>query len=176
MIGVNFGWLYTTSGLKSDCNYHLISLVVLIFMSVLVLVRKNFIAFRAIHILVLLGFLTAGISSYLFINGHLSGSIWMQCVGLGLYMSYIPFNAIYFERMIASFRLIGNVGFLIYIIDAFGYLGSVSVMLFKETRKVQLQWTDFYANAVMGLAATGIAGTIFALIYFSVKYRSQRQA
>jgi MFS family permease len=148
-----------------------ISIIVLFFMSILVLVRKNIIAFRAIHFLVLFGFLTAGISSYLFMKGQLGGAVWMQCVGLGLYMAYIPFNAIYFERMIASFRLVGNVGFLIYIIDAFGYLGSVTVMLFKETQKFQVRWTDFFANAVVGLAAIGITGTLFALYYFSSKHK-----
>ncbi len=38
----------------------------------------------------------------------------MILVGLGLYTGYIPYNAIFFERLIAVFRMSGNVGFLIY--------------------------------------------------------------
>ena len=149
-----------------------ITILLLILMSAIVLIRKNMRAFRMIHVLVIAGFLTAAISSIMFMNGRLDGSIWMQAVGLGLYMAYIPFNSIYFERMIAAFKLKGNVGFLIYITDAIGYVGSVGVMLSKEFMKVQLKWTDFYAQAVFILATAGVLGTFIALIYFNRKYRT----
>ena len=119
------------------------------------------------------GFLLAAISSWLFFSGWLDGAIWMQSAGLGLYMAYIPFNSIFFERMIATFRLRGNVGFLIYITDAFGYLGSVLVMLGKEFINLDITWSQYYARAVMGLALIGFIGTLYALIYFSSGYRRQ---
>ena len=75
------------------------SLIVLVMMGLLVLVRKNIRAFRLIHFVVLAGFLLAGISSALFLTGQMSGVLWMQLVGLGLYMGYIPFNCIFFERV-----------------------------------------------------------------------------
>ena len=117
-----------------------ISFLLLLIMGSLVLIRKNINAFRVIHVLIISGFLLAGISSVLFYYGKLQGSWWMQAVGLGLYMAYIPFNAIFFDRMIATFRISGNVGFLIYITDAFGYLGSVSVMLIKESMTFKIPW------------------------------------
>jgi MFS family permease len=148
-----------------------ITLIILGIMSLLVLIRKNIAAFKMIHLIILAGFLLSGITSFLFINGQLDGGIWMQAVGLGLYMAYIPFNAIFFERMIAAFRLNGNVGFLIYITDAFGYLGSVVVMLTKESMKMDIKWTSFYSNAVIFLSLVGAAGTIYAYLYFSRKYK-----
>ena len=149
-----------------------ITIILLILMSSIVLIRQNIKAFRVIHFLVMAGFLTAAISSYLFMNGQLDGAIWMQAVGLGLYMAYIPFNSIFFERMIAAFKLKGNVGFLIYITDAVGYVGSVCVMLSKELMKVQLNWTDFYAVTVFVLCSAGVLGTIIALIYFNRKHKT----
>jgi hypothetical protein len=140
-------------------------------MSLIVLIRKNIAAFKTIHLIILAGFLLSGITSLLFVNGQLDGGIWMQAVGLGLYMAYIPFNAIFFERMIAAFRLKGNVGFLIYITDAFGYLGSVMVMLFKESMDMDVKWTIFYSNAVLILSLIGVAGTIYAFFYFNRKYK-----
>ena len=122
------------------------SLIILLMISMMVLIRKNVKAFRIVHVAILLGFLLAGISSALFVAGTLNGALWMQLVGLGLYMSYIPFNCIFFERLIATFRIGGNVGFLIYIADAFGYLGSISVMLTKELLKVSLNWSEFYSQ------------------------------
>jgi MFS family permease len=151
------------------------SLVVLVIMCMLVFIRRNGMAFRVVHVVILIGFLIAGISSALFQAGILGGAIWMQLAGLGLYLAYIPFNCIFFERMIATFRIAGNVGFLIYFADAFGYLGSVGVMLSKELLKVQLQWSSFYSSGVVIFSLIGAAGTILSLIYFSIKKRRQRQ-
>jgi MFS family permease len=148
-----------------------ITLIILAIMSLIVLIRRNISAFRVIHFIIVAGFLLAGISSLLFIYRGLDGSVWMQSVGLGLYMAYIPFNAIFFERMIATFRLRGNVGFLIYITDAFGYLGSVTVMLFKESMKTDIKWTVYFSNVVLVLAVVGVAGTIYAFFYFNRKHK-----
>jgi MFS family permease len=148
------------------------SVIVLVMMGLLVLVRKNIKAFRLIHWVVLAGFVLAGISSALFLTGEMGGMLWMQLVGLGLYMGYIPFNCIFFERMIASFRVVGNVGFLIYLVDAYGYLGSSSVIISRHILKKELTWSQFYPNAVVIFSVVGIVATIFSLLYFNRKYRS----
>jgi hypothetical protein len=148
------------------------SIIVLIIISFLVLIRRNLQAFRIIHFIIIIGFLLAGVSSWLFVSGKMSGERWMQLVSLGLYMGYIPFNCIFFERMIATFKIKGNVGFLIYVADAFGYLGSVAVMLSKEFLQIKLNWSGFYSYGVAIVSFIGIAGTIFSFIYFNNKYRT----
>ena len=95
----------------------------------------------------------------------------MVLVGLGLYTGYVPYNSIFFERMIAVFRVSGNVGFLIYISDAFGYLGSVAVMLSKEVFQVKVKWSYLYPNAVVIFSVVGIVATIASLAYFNKKYK-----
>lgn len=150
-----------------------ISLAVLLVMALLVLVRNNIKAFMLIHVMICLGFVISAVSSLLFLFGKMEGAIWMQTVGLGLYMAYIPYNAVFFDRMIASFRIIGNVGFLIYLIDAFGYLGSVSVMLSKAWMSDQLRWSDYFAYMVVGVGVLGFVGTMISSVYFSKKYRLQ---
>ena len=150
------------------------SLIVLAMMSLLVMIRKNALAFKIVHLVILGGFLLAGISSWLFISKQLDGALWMQLVGLGLYMAYIPFNCIFFERMIATFKVAGNVGFLIYIADSFGYLGSVTVMMIKEILKVQLNWSSFYSNAAIVFSIIGVIGSLCSLIYFNKKYQSSK--
>ncbi len=151
------------------------SIIVLIIISFIVLIRKNLQAFRFIHFIIILGFLLAGISSWLFVLNKMSGERWMQLVSLGLYMGYIPFNCIFFERLIATFKIKGNVGFLIYVADAFGYLGSVAVMLSKEFFEIKLNWSGFYSYGVAILSIIGIAGTIISLFYFNNKYRLQKK-
>lgn len=147
------------------------SLVVLLIMAMLVLVRKNMKAFSLIHWVIAGGFLMVIASTILFNSGRISGAAWMQFVGMGLYLGYIPFNCIFFERMIASYRISGNVGFLIYLADSFGYLGSVTVMLGKEFMTVNLSWSRFYASGVIYGSAIGLAGIIFSYIYFTRKYK-----
>ncbi|RXK59461.1 hypothetical protein ESA94_14555 [Lacibacter luteus] len=146
------------------------SVIILIMVSLLVLVKKNMQAFRLIHLLIFAGFVMAGLSSYLFIIGLMNGAAWMQLVGLGLYMAYIPFNCIFFERMIAAFKLQGNAGFLMYIADSFGYAGTMLVMLAKELFIVEADWPSFYARAALFCAMAGIAGVLFSLAYFNRKY------
>lgn len=148
------------------------SLLVLALMALLVFQRKNIRAFRTIHVVIIGGFLLAGISSYLFVNGQLNGLLWMQLTGIGLYLGYIPFNSIFFERMIASFRIAGNVGFLIYIADAWGYLGSMGILIWKEVGQAKWHWVQFYSNTVMLLAVIGVVSTLLSLLYFNKKYRN----
>lgn len=147
------------------------SVVVLVVMSLLVIIRKNIQALRLIHWVIVAGFLIAGISSALFLSGNMPGVLWMQLAGLGLYMGYIPFNCIYFERLIAAFKITGNVGFLIYIADAWGYLGSMSVMLTKELAGLQLTWIQFYPTSVVIFSVIGVLATLFSLLYFNGRYK-----
>jgi MFS-type transporter involved in bile tolerance (Atg22 family) len=124
-----------------------------------------------------IGFAVAGLSSYLFVNELLSPFWWMTLVGLGLYMVYIPFNSVFFDRLIATFKHTGNVGFLIYLADSFGYIGSVGVLMTKEIFEVKLNWVTFYSNSVMILSLAGLALTVFSTIYFMRKYQAiTRQA
>jgi MFS family permease len=150
------------------------SVIILLMMGSLVLIRKNIQAFRIVHLVIFAGFLMAGISSLMFSLGRMDGALWMQLTGLGLYMAYIPFNCIFFERMIASFRIAANVGFLIYITDAFGYLGSVVVMLLKETIRMEINWSSFYAWGVVGFSVVGLLGIMASLRWFSWKYKSMK--
>jgi MFS family permease len=150
------------------------SVIILGIMAMLVLIRKNSRALKLVHYVIALGFLLAGVSSFLFVSGHMSGQAWMQLTGLGLYLGYIPFNCIFFERLIAAFRIDGNVGFLIYFADAFGYLGSVLVMLSKEFMDVKLNWSAFYSQSVVVCSLIGLAGTAFSLFYFQKKYANHK--
>jgi MFS family permease len=151
-----------------------ITLVILVLIGSMVMIKNSFKAFMLAHFFIALGFIIAGVSTYLFTKEIVTPYWWMTLVGLGLYMVYIPFNSVYFERLIATFRFTGNVGFLIYVADSFGYLGSVSVLLSKEIFKVQLNWVHFFSNSVMALSVAGVFISIYAARYFSTKNEANR--
>lgn len=149
------------------------TIIVLVLISAMIYIRNNLQALMVSHIIIGAGFLLAGISTVLFLQGNLAPFYWMMLVGLGLYMGYIPFNCVLFERMIATFKYAGNVGFLMYLADSYGYLGSVAVMLGKSVFHLQLSWTSFYAYGVMVLSVAGIIGTIISAWYFKSMYNDK---
>jgi MFS family permease len=148
-----------------------ISLIVLVVIGMMILIKDNFKAFMFNHFMVGFGFLMSGIASYLFAKGAVNAYNWMLFAGLGLYLAYVPFNALFFERLIATFRYTANVGFLMYISDSFGYMGSLSVLLFKEFgMDHSAKWSPFMSTLIMGSSVLGVVGIIFSFLYFSRKY------
>ena len=146
-----------------------ITLIVLVLIGSMVLIKNSYKALMLAHVFITIGFVLAGISTFFFSRQQLDPVWWMTAVGLGLYMVYIPFNSVFFERLIATFRFTGNVGFLIYLADSFGYMGSVGVLLSKEIFKVKLNWVEFFSNSVMWLSVAGTIITIFSAYYFKQK-------
>jgi MFS family permease len=147
-----------------------ITLLVLILIGSMILVKNNRKAFVITQYIILFGFAMAGISSFLFIQHLISPFLWMTLVGLGLYIGYIPFNCILFDRLIATFRITGNVGFLMYLADSFGYMGSVSVIVFKTVFHLDIQWTVLYSRGVVCLSVLGVIGSLMSIRYFNKKY------
>jgi len=169
--------LYTELGYGNNASIFTVtetpvSLIVLLCMSLLILVKNNVRAFMVNHFIIIAGYAIALIATLLFSRQSINPVLWMILVGTGLYVSYVPFNALYFERMIATYRVRSNVGFLIYISDAFGYLGSVLILFLKGFIGVRLSWTTFFIDTVFIVTIIGIAGTFVAALYFRQKYKS----
>ncbi len=95
---------------------------------------------------------------------HISAIQWVVSSGLGLFLGYTIFKGFLFERMMAAFREHGNVGFLMYLADAFGYLGGVMVLLWRSLNKTQISWLDFYCNLAYTVASLAVAFTVVALL------------
>ena len=71
-----------------------------------------------------------GASTLMWTSGLIGPVTWMILVGLGLYIAYVPFGSMLFDRLFAATGAVGTAGFLIYVTDAFGYLGSVGLLFF----------------------------------------------
>lgn len=123
-----------------------IALVILILVSSLNWVRNHFNAFQIIHWMSFSGVLLMGIFTFLFKTGQLSPMIWMIASGSGLFLPYVLFNGSLFDRFIAAFKVKGNVGFLMYIADSVGYLGSVLVLVWKNLGGHEVSWLTFFIN------------------------------
>ena len=150
----------------------IVTIVVLIVIGSLMVIKNNFKAMVVNHIIVFLGMVTVGVSTLAFEKALISAPTWMILVGMGLYFGYIQFNSIFFDRLIATFKYVSTVGFLIYLADSFGYLGSVGVLLFKEFGNTQLSWLEFFMSSGYILSVAGSALISASLVYFILKYKS----
>ncbi len=148
------------------------SLIVLLLMSLLMLVRNNIYALLINHLVIITGFLLALGCTFLYLNEQLSPFWWMTLTGVGLYMGYVPFNCMLFDRLIASFKYVSNAGFIIYVADSFGYLGSDVVLLMKNFMHLDISWTNFFIAMVFIASAAGLVLVGLSALYFRKKYRN----
>jgi len=147
-----------------------ISIIVLIVIASLMIVKNNRAALMINHLMVLIGMLTVGVSTFAFQHELISPLVWMTLVGMGLYFGYIQFNSIFFDRLLAAFSYAGTVAFLINLADSFGYIGSVSVLLYKYFGHSNLSWLNFFISSgyVVSVAGTILMAT--SMVYFRKKY------
>lgn len=125
---VDSGW---ESGVFAQTEL-IAGLVVLVVIGCLSAVKDNRLGFGLINFIMFAGLIIAAVSSYYFLLGRLNGYPWMLLVGVGMFLSYITAQTVLFERMIALFRIKANAGFLVYLCDSTGYLGSVALLIYKE--------------------------------------------
>jgi hypothetical protein len=147
----------------------IVSIIILVLLSLLVFIRKNAQAFYITLIGVGVGSALVGGSSWLYAQGHITGFLWMILLGLGTYMGYIPLGSFLFDRLLAATNSVGTVGFLIYMLDAFAYIASISVMLYKNLSFAQINWLQFMQKFGYWLAIINVVMLVFALLFFKQK-------
>jgi hypothetical protein len=170
--------LWTETGFANNAGIFaqtstIVSLIVLAVIAGFFMIRNNYRAFQLNNIIIIFGFVLAATATILYHQKILSPVVWIICAGAGLYLGYVPYNCIYFERMLAAYKVPGNVGFLIYLADAFGYLGTVVVLLVKEFMHIKYSWVDFFTWMFYISAAIGIILVCWSSSLFGIIHRKQ---
>ncbi len=168
--------LWDSIGYKGDVSVFstseiIIAIIVLLIIGSVFYIKDNLKALFTYHLLLLLGTLVLGLATILFQIGFLDSFLWMVLTGFGLYICYVPFNCLFFDRFIATFKIKGNSGFLIYIADAFGYVGSVLVLVYKNFGQANLSWLNFFVYGAYAVALIGTAITLTS--FFHLRSRSK---
>ncbi|MFN9551954.1 MAG: DUF5690 family protein [Pirellulaceae bacterium] len=91
---------------------------------------------------------------------------YMILVGLGLYLPYVAIHTTVFERLIAATRDRGNIGFMMYLVDSIGYLGTVALLLGKPFLPDGGEVLPFFQRIGGWIAWLSIATLIVAIFYF----------
>ncbi len=155
----NAAAVYTASELP-------VAVFALVSLGIVIVIRDNSRALFVIHAIVISGLVLLALSTAAFGAGLLSPIVWMVLSGAGLYAAYVPFNAMLFDRLVAFSGTVANAGFLIYIADACGYVGSCALLLWRNFGWTSLNWLAVYKLAVYGGSMLGIAFMVLSGIFF----------
>lgn len=91
--------------------------------------------------------------------GSIEPMTFMVLIGLGLYLPYVAVHTTVLERFIALSGERGNLGYLMYLVDATGYLGYVVVLLAQK-----FEWIEGNMLQLVLYAGTGIGVAVGVLV------------
>ena len=146
-----------------------IAIAVLLIVGSMIFIKNNRIAFYLnLGLIVFAGFLLL-VTTLLFQRHHLPPALWMILNGFSMYLAYIAYHTFLFERWIALFRFRSNIGFLMYIADAFGYLGGISVMFAKNFGPASVSWLSLFIKIAYATAVLTMVLGLSCIVYFRRK-------
>jgi Family of unknown function (DUF5690) len=93
----------------------------------------------------------------------------MVMLGLGLYLPYVAIHTTMFERLIAMTRERGNLGFLMYVADASGYLAYAALVLVRGWLPVDGNPLPFFLNTWWGMGILTSFSLVAAGAYFATR-------
>lgn len=150
-----------------------IAIGVLIIIGLMVFIKNNKTAFYVNKVMIIFAGFMMIFTTVMFQSKVMSPAAWMIVAGFSVYLAYIAFHTFLYERWIALFKYESNIGFLMYIADAFGYLGSISILFaknaFEMNQNLKIDWLSFfiYVGYVTGFV-TIILG-VWVVFYFMKK-------
>ena len=133
---------------------------VLVALGLLNLIRSHRRAIAAVYAMVLSGFGVIGGATLAYRAGHLDGVDWLTIVGVGLYLAYVPFGTVLFERVVAAARFRGTSVFAVQLADGIGYSGSALVQLYRDLMHSDVDRLAFFVPLSLVVSAVGAALTV----------------
>lgn len=130
------------------------------------LVRSNRLGLLGAYGVMIGGMLLTGVATVAVRAGQIDGMTWMILIGLGSYLTYVPFGSVLFDRLIAHTRVTGTAVFAIYVADAVGYTGSISVQLLRDLFFGHISRLDFFLVYAVTTAVVGVLFLTASAAYF----------
>lgn len=154
----------------------IISVLVLFLLAGFFIIKNNYKAYILNQRMVIVGFALCIISSLLFQMGILNVYQWFLMASSGMYLGFVSYNCILFERMMAAFEIEGTVGFVIYIADTFGYLGALLILICKGFIQLKISWAHFFIVLFFVAGILGIIVMLLSIKESSSYYKNKKHA
>jgi Family of unknown function (DUF5690) len=152
----------------------LIGLVICFLSGMLYFVKDHKTAFWLNHLMIFVGCFLILISTVLFQNHTINSFAWSVFIGTGLYMAYVPYNGMLFDRLLAVLKEKGNVGFLFYLADFSGYLVTVFILIFQNFGNQKTSWLGFLTSLAQILPIFCIVSITISFFYFNWKLNAKK--
>jgi hypothetical protein len=149
---------------------------VLLLTGSMVLIRDNRRAFFAGLALAAAGAVLLAVALTALGVNAVSPFAFMVLHGIGLYLPYIAVHTTIFERLIALTRDRGTIGYLMYLADAFGYLGYTAVLLARTAGGRTDDFLGFFVILSWVIATLCLALLVPCWWYFARHAATQRAA
>lgn len=151
-----------------------VAFAVLIPLGLLFLIRNNWYGLLGAFAIMVTGVALLALSTFMLDAGLIGGLTFMILTGVGSYLAYVPYGSVLFDRLIASTRVVGTAVFAIYLADAIGYTGAISVMIFKDTVAGDMSRLEFFRYLTYFMSVMGLACIVASAIYFLYRTRAHR--
>lgn len=152
----------------------MVTMIILVVFGLLILIRNNRKALLLLLGMVICSMMCMSYLSFCYDSLQWNPETWLFFQSLCLYMAYLCFQTIFFDRFIACFRIQGNVGFFIVLIDFVGYLGTVIVLIIKEFFNPDIDWSVFY-NRLAGYVGMSCVILFLGAFIYLCQVRSGRK-
>lgn len=143
----------------------LVAICVTLLNALAICITANLAAIRATLALMCGGFLLVIAAAAGQASESLSAMTFMVACGVGLYVPYVAFHTTIFERLIAASRL-PNLGFLMYLADAMGYLGYAAVLIVRSNLDDPESVLPGFRILLLGGSILSIFALLAAGVYF----------
>lgn len=153
----------------------IVTLIILGIFAVMALVKSNYKVLLTLLGMSILGTIALSFTAFNYNSLHLPVISWLFIQSLSIYIAYLSFQTIFFERFIACFKIRGNVGFFIATIDFIGYSGTVCVLLFKEFFSRSIDWLDFYNQFSGWIGIICTFAFVESAIYLMQRQKAKKQ-
>lgn len=144
----------------------LVAVFVMALNACMIFVVSNMKALRLTVAMMAAGFALAVVAALGQWQGVFSPFVFMVLFGIGLYIPYVAFHTTLFERLLASSKRHGNLGFLMYLADATGYLFYAAIVVVKIIAPPKAGILPVFRSTLLFTSLTCIAALVGAVWYF----------
>lgn len=131
-----------------------------------ILITGNMLAIRVTVMLMCASFGLVGAAAMLQSADSVAPFAFMVACGVGLYVPYVAFHTTVFERLIAVSRRPCNLGFLMYLADAIGYLGYAAVLILRTRLDPASAVLPMFLTAILATAVLSVFALLAAMFWF----------
>ena len=150
-----------------------VTIIILVIFGLMVFVRSNLKALSILLGLIIISMVVMAVVSFGYEQLQLNAIVWLFIQSLCLYLAFLTFQTIFFDRFIACFKIRGNVGFFIAMNDFLGYTGTVIVLAVKEFFSPDINWTAFYNLMAGYVGVICFVAFVCSFIYLHQRYRRE---